>query len=147
MVYKNDSTKQKLCINKYKTRMFLIYGFAILFNFILFYIVLPKSRPDLEKIKYIFLILFPGFACYCIFIVLLFSKKLKKNYVEYSFEISEDKFIITDNKSIKNYEFKDIKDLYYYFIKLFFLVFGYEITLLTFVGYFLHIFGSLHKNF
>ena len=35
-------------------------------------------------------------------------KKLKKNYVEYSFEISEDKFIITDNKSIKNYEFKDI---------------------------------------
>ena len=111
MVYKNDSTKQKLCINKYKTRMFLIYGFALLFNFILFYIVLPKCRPDLEKIKYIFLILFPALACYCIFIVFLFSKKLKKNYVEYSFEISEDKFIITDNKSIKNYEFKDINKI------------------------------------
>ena len=111
MIYKNDSIKQKKCINKYKTKMFLIYGFAILFNFILFYVVLPKCRPDLEKIKYIFLILFPALACYCIFIVFLFSKKLKKNYVEYSFEISEDKFIVTDNKIIKNYEFKDINKI------------------------------------
>ena len=46
MIYKNDSTKQKMFINKYNTKMFLMYGFAILFNFILFYVVLPKYRPD-----------------------------------------------------------------------------------------------------
>ena len=98
-------------INKYKTKMFLIYGFAILFNFILFYLVLPKYRPDFEKIKYVFLILFPALACYCIFLVLLFSKKLKKNYVEYAFEVSENKFIVTDDKSINEYEFKDINKI------------------------------------
>ena len=98
-------------INKYKTKMFLIYGSAILFNFILFYLVLPKYRPDFEKIKYVFLILFPALACYCIFLVLLFSKKLKKNYVEYAFEVSENKFIVTDDKSINEYEFKDINKI------------------------------------
>lgn len=98
-------------INKYKTKMFLIYGFAILFNFILFYLVLPKYRPDFERIKYVFLILFPALACYCIFLVLLFSKKLKKNYVEYAFEVSENKFIVTDDKSINEYEFKDINKI------------------------------------
>jgi len=102
MIYKNDSTKIKMYINKYKTKMFLIYGSAILFNFILFYLVLPKYRPDFEKIKYVFLILFPALTCYCIFLVLLFSKKLKKNYVEYAFEVSENKFIVTDDKSIKS---------------------------------------------
>ena len=91
--------------------MFLIYGSAILFNFILFYLVLPKYRPDFEKIKYVFLILFPALACYCIFLVLLFSKKLKKNYVEYAFEVSENKFIVTDDKSINEYEFKDINKI------------------------------------
>ncbi|HBB12904.1 MAG TPA: hypothetical protein DCZ76_01350 [Treponema sp.] len=111
MIYKNDSTKIKLFINKYKTKMFLIYGFAILFNFILFYLVLPKYRPDFEKIKYVFLILFPALACYCIFLVLLFSKKLKKNYVEYAFEVSENKFIVTDDKRINEYEFKDINKI------------------------------------
>ena len=111
MIYKNDSTKIKMFINKYKTKMFLIYGFAILFNFILFYLVLPKYRPDFEKIKYVFLILFPALACYCIFLVLLFSKKLKKNYVEYAFEVSENKFIVTDDKSINEYEFKDINKI------------------------------------
>ena len=98
-------------INKYKTKMFLIYGSAILFNFILFYLVLPKYRPDFEKIKYVFLILFPALACYCIFLVLLFSKKLKKNYVEYAFEVSENKIIVTDDKSINEYEFKDINKI------------------------------------
>jgi hypothetical protein len=111
MIYKNDSTKIKMFINKYKTKMFLIYGSAILFNFILFYLVLPKYRPDFEKIKYVFLILFPALACYCIFLVLLFSKKLKKNYVEYAFEVSENKFIVTDDKSINEYEFKDINKI------------------------------------
>lgn len=111
MIYKNDSTKIKMFINKYKTKMFLIYGFAILFNFILFYLVLPKYRPDFEKIKYVFLILFPALACYCIFLVLLFSKKLKKNYVEYAFEVSENKFIVTDDKRINEYEFKDINKI------------------------------------
>ncbi|MBP5576721.1 MAG: hypothetical protein J6X67_08190 [Treponema sp.] len=111
MIYKNDSTKIKMFINKYKTKMFLIYGFAILFNFILLYLVLPKYRPDFEKIKYVFLILFPALACYCIFLVLLFSKKLKKNYVEYAFEVSENKFIVTDDKSINEYEFKDINKI------------------------------------
>ena len=111
MIYKNDSTKIKMFINKYKTKMFLIYGFATLFNFILFYLVLPKYRPDFEKIKYVFLILFPALACYCIFLVLLFSKKLKKNYVEYAFEVSENKFIVTDDKSINEYEFKDINKI------------------------------------
>lgn len=111
MIYKNDSTKIKMFINKYKTKMFLIYGFAILFNFILFYLVLPKYRPDFEKTKYVFLILFPALACYCIFLVLLFSKKLKKNYVEYAFEVSENKFIVTDDKSINEYEFKDINKI------------------------------------
>ncbi|MBP5436632.1 MAG: hypothetical protein J6Y30_01480 [Treponema sp.] len=111
MIYKNDSTKIKMFINKYKTKMFLICGFAILFNFILFYLVLPKYRPDFEKIKYVFLILFPALACYCIFLVLLFSKKLKKNYVEYAFEVSENKFIVTDDKSINEYEFKDINKI------------------------------------
>ncbi|MBQ1672178.1 MAG: hypothetical protein II070_10360 [Treponema sp.] len=111
MIYKNDSTKIKTFINKYKTKMFLIYGFATLFNFILFYLVLPKYRPDFEKIKYVFLILFPALACYCIFLVLLFSKKLKKNYVEYAFEVSENKFIVTDDKSINEYEFKDINKI------------------------------------
>ena len=111
MIYKNDSTKQKFFINRYKTRMFLIYGFAILFNFILFYIVLPKCRPDFEKIKYIFLVLFPVLACFCIFVVFFFSKKIKKIYEDYSFEISEDKFIVTDNKSVKNYEIKDINKI------------------------------------
>ena len=111
MIYKNDSTKIKMFINKYKTKMFLIYGFAILFNFILFYLVLPKYRPDFEKIKYVFLILFPALACYCIFLVLLFSKKLKKNYVEYAFEVYENKFIVTDDKSINEYEFKDINKI------------------------------------
>lgn len=111
MIYKNDSTKIKMFINKYKTKMFLIYGFAILFNFILFYLVLPKYRPDFERIKYVFLILFPALACYCIFLVLLFSKKLKKNYVEYAFEVSENKFIVTDDKSINEYEFKDINKI------------------------------------
>ena len=111
MIYKNDSTKIKMFINKYKTKMFLIYGSAILFNFILFYLVLPKYRPDFEKIKYVFLILFPALACYCIFLVLLFSKKLKKNYVEYAFEFSENKFIVTDDKSINEYEFKDINKI------------------------------------
>lgn len=111
MIYKNDSTKIKMFINKYKTKMFLIYGFAILFNFILFYLVLPKYRPDFEKIKYVFLILFPALTCYCIFLVLLFSKKLKKNYVEYAFEVSENKFIVTDDKSINEYEFKDINKI------------------------------------
>lgn len=111
MIYKNDSTKIKMFINKYKTKMFLIYGSAILFNFILFYLVLPKYRPDFEKIKYVFLILFPALACYCIFLVLLFSKKLKKNYVEYAFEVSENKFIVTDDKRINEYEFKDINKI------------------------------------
>lgn len=111
MIYKNDSTKIKMFINKYKTKMFLIYGFAILFNFILFYLVLPKYRPDFEKIKYVFLIFFPALACYCMFLVLLFSKKLKKNYVEYAFEVSENKFIVTDDKSINEYEFKDINKI------------------------------------
>ena len=111
MIYKNDSTKIKMYINKYKTKMFLIYGSAILFNFILFYLVLPKYRPDFEKIKYVFLILFPALTCYCIFLVLLFSKKLKKNYVEYAFEVSENKFIVTDDKSINEYEFKDINKI------------------------------------
>ena len=111
MIYKNDSTKIKMFINKYKTKMFLIYGSAILFNFILFYLVLPKYRPDFEKIKYVFLILFPALACYCIFLVLLFSKKLKKNYVEYAFEVSENKIIVTDDKSINEYEFKDINKI------------------------------------
>lgn len=111
MIYKNDSTKIKMFINKYKTKMFLIYGSAILFNFILFYLVLPKYRPDFEKIKYVFLILFPALACYCIFLVLLFSKKLKKNYVEYAFEVSENKFIVTDDKCINEYEFKDINKI------------------------------------
>ncbi len=111
MIYKNDSTKIKMFINKYKTKMLLIYGSAILFNFILFYLVLPKYRPDFEKIKYVFLILFPALACYCIFLVLLFSKKLKKNYVEYAFEVSENKFIVTDDKSINEYEFKDINKI------------------------------------
>ena len=111
MIYKNDSTKIKTFINKYKTKMFLIYGSAILFNFILFYLVLPKYRPDFEKIKYVFLILFPALACYCVFLVLLFSKKLKKNYVEYAFEVSENKFIVTDDKSINEYEFKDINKI------------------------------------
>lgn len=111
MIYKNDSTKIKMFINKYKAKMFLIYGSAILFNFILFYLVLPKYRPDFEKIKYVFLILFPALACYCIFLVLLFSKKLKKNYVEYAFEVSENKFIVTDDKSINEYEFKDINKI------------------------------------
>lgn len=111
MIYKNDSTKIKMFINKYKTKMFLIYGSAILFNFILFYLVLPKYRPDFEKTKYVFLILFPALACYCIFLVLLFSKKLKKNYVEYAFEVSENKFIVTDDKSINEYEFKDINKI------------------------------------
>ena len=111
MIYKNDSTKIKMFINKYKTKMFLIYGSAILFNFILFYLVLPKYRPDFEKIKYVFLILFPALACYCIFLVLLFSKKLKKNYVEYAFEVSENKFVVTDDKRINEYEFKDINKI------------------------------------
>ena len=111
MIYKNDSTKIKMFINKYKTKMFLIYGSAILLNFILFYLVLPKYRPDFEKIKYVFLILFPALACYCIFLVLLFSKKLKKNYVEYAFEVSENKFIVTDDKLINEYEFKDINKI------------------------------------
>ena len=111
MIYKNDPTKLKMCVNKYKTKMFLVYGFGILFNFVLFYVVLPKYRPDFENIKYIFLILFPALAFYCVFLVFLFSKKVKKNYAEYSFEISEDKFVVTNGKSVKNYNLKDVSKI------------------------------------
>lgn len=111
MIYKNDSSKEKMYVNKYRTRKLLTFGFAIFFNFIVFYIVLPHFRPDFEKTKNVLLITFLALACYCTVLVFLFSKKMKKLYAAYSFEITEDKFIITNNGSVTSYEIKDIKKI------------------------------------
>ena len=43
MIYKNDPNKLKLAVNKYRIKMFCIYAFAIIFNFVLFYFFLPSS--------------------------------------------------------------------------------------------------------
>ena len=111
MIYKNNPEKLKLAKKNYIIKKSLIFGFAILVNFILFYFVLPKIQPEFDNIKYIFLILFPCLACYCGFIVFLFCKKLKKNFLEYSFEIVDNEIKIYENGKLRNYKIIDIQKI------------------------------------
>ena len=111
MVYKNDPANLKLAIRKYIIKMSLIYGFGIIFNFVLFYFYLPKIRPELEQIKYIYLIIFPSLTLFSAFLVYLNSKKIRNSYSNYSFEITNSKIIVIDDKIENEYNFYEIKKI------------------------------------
>lgn len=112
MIYKNDPNKLKLAVNKYRIKMFCIYAFAIIFNFVLFYFFLPKLDPNFEGIRHIYPIMFSLLAIFCVFIVFIASKKLKKNFSEYSFEFTdENSMVITNGGSVKTYNLTEIKKI------------------------------------
>lgn len=111
MVYKNDAAKLKNALRNFRTRMISIFAFAIVFNFILFYLVMPKIQPDMAAAKNIFLILFPLLALYCGVLVFIFGKKLKKDFFYYSIEITDDKIIETERKSVKEYPLLEVKKI------------------------------------
>ena len=108
MIYKNNPEKFESAKKRYIIKRSLIFAFAILINFVLFYFVLPKIQTEFDNIKYIFLFLFPGLACYCGFMVFIFCKKLKKNFLEYSFEILDNEIRICENGNFRNYKIIDI---------------------------------------
>ena len=91
--------------------MSLIYGFGIIFNFVLFFFFLPKIRPDLEQVKYIFLFVFPALALFSAFIVYINSNKIKKIYLEHSFEVTDSKIIVTNNKIVNEYDFNELRKI------------------------------------
>lgn len=112
MIYKNDPDKLKLAVNKYRMKMFCIYAFAIIFNFVLFYFFLPKLDPTFESIRHIYLIMFPSLAAFCVIVVIIASNKLKKNFSEYSFEFTdENSMVVTNGGSVRIYNLAEIKKI------------------------------------
>lgn len=112
MIYKNDPDKLKLAVNKYRMKMFCIYAFAIIFNFVLFYFFLPKLDPTFEGIRHIYLIMFSSLAAFCVIVVIIASNKLKKNFSEYSFEFTdENSMVVTNGGSVRIYNLAEIKKI------------------------------------
>ena len=112
MIYKNDPDKLKLAVNKYRMKMFCIYAFAIIFNFVLFYFFLPKLDPTFESIRHIYLIMFSSLAAFCVIVVIIASNKLKKNFSEYSFEFTdENSMVVTNGGSVRIYNPAEIKKI------------------------------------
>ena len=65
MVYKNDVSKLRLAVRNYLVRMIGICSFAIAFNIILFFIVLPAVRPEMRDIQPVLSVAFLFVAVYC----------------------------------------------------------------------------------
>ena len=111
MLYRNEPENLKLAVRKYIIKMSLIYGFGIIFNFVLFFFCLPKIRPDLEQVKYIFLFVFPALALFSAFIVYINSKKIKDIYSDHSFEITDGRIIVVNNKIKNEYNLNELKKI------------------------------------
>lgn len=111
MIYKNDSSKENVFIHKYLIRMISIFSFAIIFNFCLFYFMLPIANTEYKNTVWIYLIIFPLLAVYCAVLTFVFLKKNKKNFREYTFEITDNEIIVNENKLQKIIKISEIKEI------------------------------------
>lgn len=111
MVYKNDASKLRLAVRNYLVRMIGICSFAIAFNIILFFIVLPAVRPEMKDIQPVLSVAFLFVTVYCGVIIFVFCKKLRKNFADYSFQIDENRMVVHENNMTKEYAIADVSKI------------------------------------